>query len=419
MLRDIGTVYLRVIAHNVVEKLEKPAIWEMASTNPQRTATQSADSLNYNNVFDTWDVDIPEIKTGENLPGLLAIDGLILVPNPVDERYDAYQIAKSSDQRSPSLKWSIPFNGELSYSSTPIYHGLHLYYVVSGAIQKTAVIGGEAKPVKINSVDTTQIEPAPDCAPLKCDVGGKPTIVVGLKQGLLLFDLTNKDGKYVKRKFFSENQVMSPAVCGEYLVFTTLRGQIWTLNIAKLGDEDPQTKTFRDISFSAPVSLDKKVYFEALSDSGKRSFARFDPSSGKLSKAIDMDNIPERDFEIRRSLFKHPPLTNGRQLFSSDRSGQVIYTYDSESGFMSTKELLNNNRQLFAPHLSIIVNNRIFCVTSYGMTVLNIGLNQNPRNHPYPLGMGRPTNPTPIARPIYYGNKLFILCKDRLICLNC
>ncbi len=396
------------------EKLEKPAIWEMASANPHRTAIHSTDALRHNDVFDTWYVDIPEIKTGENLPGLLAIDGLVLVPNAVDERYDAYQIAKSSDQRSPSLKWSIPFNGELSYSSTPIYHGLHLYYVVSGGIQKKSVFEGEAKPVEVNSVDAAQIEPAPDCAPLKCDVDGKPTMVVGLEQGILLFDLINKDSKYIKRKFFSENRVMSPVVCGEYLVFTALRGQIWMLNIAKLGDEEPQTKSFRDISFSAPVSLDKKVYFEAFSDSGKRSLARFDPSSGKLSKAIDMDNIPERDFEMRRPLFKHPLLTNGRRLFSSDRSGQVIYAYDSESGFMSTKELLNNNRHLLAPHLSIIANNRIFCATTYGMTVLDIGLNQNPQNHP--LGMGGPDNPRPITRPILYGDKLLILCKDRLIC---
>ena len=188
------------------EKLEKPAIWEMASATPRRTATlpqmPSVDSLNNHGGFGSWLVNFPEIETTETLPGLLATDGHIVMPNLGEKRFDVYPMAKHPDQRSPYLKLSIAVNGELNYGSTPIYHGLHLYYVVSGGIQKKSVIGGEAKPVEISQVDASQIEPIPGCAPLKCDVGGNPTMIVGLKKGVLLFDLTNNVGNYIESDFF-------------------------------------------------------------------------------------------------------------------------------------------------------------------------------------------------------------------------
>ena len=53
-------------------------------------------------------------------------------------------------------------------------------------------MGGETKSVKINHVDSTQIEPLPECAPLKCDMGSRPAMVIGLKQGVLLFDFTKQ-----------------------------------------------------------------------------------------------------------------------------------------------------------------------------------------------------------------------------------
>ena len=62
----------------------------------------------------------------------------------------------------------------------------------------------------------------------------------------------------------------------------------------------------------------------------------------------------------------------------------------------------------------IVVNNRIYSAHSYGLTILPLGQNNAGRHHS--LAMGQPTNPRPVARPIRYGDKLFVLCKDRLIC---
>ena len=402
------------------QELEKPAQWGMASGNPQRTATlpqmSFINSLNHDG-FGSWVANIPEIESADNLPGLLAIDGFIVVPNPREKRLDAYTIVNDSDQENLNMRWSISYNSELTYGSTPIYHGLHLYSVVSGGIQKTSVINRETKLINnINGVDADQIEPIPGCAPLKCEVNGKPTLIAGVKNGMLWFDFANDAGEYIQHTFFDEEKgPLSPTLCGQYIVFTSKRGDVLSFNI----DTYPFNRKslfLENRSFSAPVSLNGLVYFEALSDSGNRSLARFDPNSGQLSKAVDMDSEPEHGFENRRTLFIHPPLTNGKRLFLSDRYGQSVYTYDSDKGAsLPIRRLPENDSQYqFAPHQSIVVNNRIYSAHSYGLTILPLGQNNADQHHS--LARGQPTNPTPIARPIRYGDKLFVLCKDRLIC---
>ena len=411
----------RAFAHYCTQcrqKLEKPAVWGMVSGNPQRTATlpkmTSIDSLNRDYGFNTG-VVITEIHNDGDLPGLLAIDGLIIVPNTDEKRLDAYTIANSPEQKSLSLKWSIAFNEKIGYRSTPIYHGLHLYYVVSSRIMKQLIVGGEAIPVEMSNVDAVQIQPIPRSAPLKCYVNKIPIMVVGLEQGMLLLDLRNNNGNYIAHDFFVKNTVMSPAQCGEYIVFTSLQGQIFSF---KTGEKfSTQLKGYGNLSFSAPVSIGEKVYFEALSDSCHRSLACFDPSAGKLTKATDLDNDSESNCENRRTLFTHPPLTDGKRLFVSDRYGKQVYIYDSEGDYSSKRGLPQNDVQyMFAPHLSIVVSNRIYSATSHGLTILELGQSNADRHQS--LAMGMPTAPTPVARPIRYGDKLFILCKDRLICLD-
>ena len=404
------------------QELEKPAQWGMASANPQRTATlpkmSSVDALNRDYGFNTGVVNIPKINIDAGLPGILVIDGLIVVPNPNEKKLDAYTVANPFEQKNLRLKWSIPYDEALTYGATPVYHGFHLYYVNSAGIWRQPVVGGEVKPVELNDVAFAHIQPIPKCAPLKCYLNRSPTMIVGLEQGVLLLDLVNNEGNYIDHKFFRENTVMSPVQCREYIVFTTLQGQIFTLNMNMIGDKVPPPKVYRDISFSAPISLDGRVYFEALSGSGNRSLACFDPSSGKLSKAIEMDNDPKSNFENRQALFTHPPLTDGKRLFVSDRYGKQIYIYDIEDGYSSKRSLPQNGvRYMFAPHLSIVVNNRIYSPTSYGLTTLD--LTQNYAAGHQSLAMGLPTAPKPIARPVRYGDKLFVLCEDRLLCLDC
>ena len=399
------------------QELKKPAQWGMASGNPQRTATLPQ-MPSIDEGFGSWVANIPEIESGENLPGLLAVDGLIVVPNPREKQLDAYTIVNDSNRRKVTPKWSISYNSRLTYGSTPIYHGLHLYSVVSGGIQKTSVLSGETEPINnINGVDADQIEPLPGCAPLKCYMNGKPTLIAGVKSGMLWFDCTNNIGEYIQNTFFDvEKGPLSPTLCGHYVVFTSLRGDVFALNIGtnpfKIRCSAPQNR-----SFSAPVSINGLVYFEALNHSGNRSLRCFDPKSGKLSKARgDMDNEPEHNFENRRALYLHPPLTNGKRSFLSDRYGQSVYAYDCDKGTSLPMRQLQGGagQNRFIPHQSIVINNRIYTAHAPGLTVWEP--NQNWYGQTYPLALGQSTNPRPIARPIRYGDKLFILCKDRLVC---
>ena len=393
-------------------ELEKPAQWRMASGNPQRTAVLPVDTLTHDG-FRSFMIHTPHIESGENLPGLLAIDGLIVVPNPPEQKLDAYAIVDDSEGRHLSLRWSAELNSELTYGSTPVYHGLHLYSVVSGGIQKISVIDGKTEFIDINRIDT----PLPQCAPLKCDVNGRPTMIIGVDGGLFLFDFTiDSELSYIERDFFyAANVPTSPVLCGTYIVLTSKQGGIFSLNIS-----EPRFR-IRNIPrrnrwFSAPVSLNGLVYFEALSDTGNRSLARFEPISGQvLSNAADLDSEQTQHFDTRPARFTQPPLTDGRQLYLSDISGRTtVYAYDSEDGFLREKSLPHGSDHRFVPHQSLFLNGRIYSAHAGGLTTLKLDGNisvQTPS-----LSMGSPTGPSPIARPIRYVDSMFILCKDRLIC---
>ena len=146
-----------------------------------------------------------------------------------------------------------------------------------------------------------------------------------------------------------------------------------------------------------------------------RTLARFAPTSGQLSKVADMDREPIQDLEARCALFTHPPLTGGTLLYLSDRSGYVVYTYDSSKGFLSEKQLPDGpEKHRFIPHQSIIANNRIYSAHRSGLTVMGLELNRSLQTHL--LTMTELASPEPVAKPISYGCKLYILCKDRLIC---
>ena len=396
--------------------LEKPPQWDMASANPQRTANFSADSVDVNLGLNSGVVDTMPIETSENVPGILVIDGLFVLPNPKHKRLDAYTIVNIKNSIHLHHRWGIDFSTPLTYGSTPIYHALHLYSIVSRRIQKTNIISGRTDFIRnINGIATEQIQPFPGCAPLKCNVNGKSTMVVGLKHGMLLFDLAKHDGLYIKDDFFIQaNEPMSPTFCKTYIVFTSKRGYVFSLNIGK----NPFTWrsfSYQKMSFSAPVSLNGLVYFEALNDNGTRSLACFDPTSGQLSKAAGMNSEPVQHLESRRALFTHPPLTDGKRLYVSDRYGQVAYTYDGNNSFLSEKSLPEgDSHHRFVPHQSIVVNNRIYSAHSSGLTVW--GLEWSRHVQTQSLAMGSPTTPFPVTRPVRYGGKLFILCKDRLLC---
>ena len=407
------------------KELKKPAAWEMAYANPQRTAVlpggESSDvPLADNCGFFSGAVEMPKIETAEGLPGLLAVDGLLIVPNPDAQSLDAYTIAKHPEQQHLSRQWRIPFDAPLTHGCTPIYHGLHLYYVVAGGIHKTSVLNGKSEPVEINGVDAAQIQPLPEGAPLKCNVAGKPTMIIGMQQGVLFLELVSCNGHYIPHAFFNaENSPTSPTLCDAHVVFTSKRGHIFALDIGERTFKRV-AKSYTSLSFSAPTSLGGSVYFEALhTRRGERSLARYEPRTKQLSRVATLDEVSNVAQHLK--LFVHPPLTDGHRLFLSDRGGQTLYIYlsdsDGDAVFSAGKSLPQDNpRTRFVPHRSIAVNNRIYSAHSSGLTIQRLEPTHAVSNQS--LAMGKPNAPAPVAAPIQYSNKLFILCKDRLVCLN-
>ena len=318
------------------EELKKPATWDMASANPQRTATFSANSVDINLELNSGVVDTPQIGTSENLPRMLVIDGLFVLPNPGQDRLEAYTIENTKNGIQLNQKWVIQFNAPLTYGATPVYHGLHLYSVVSKGIQKTNIIDGETELINnISGMDAAQIEPLPGCAPLKCEVNGKPTMIAGVNQGMLLFDFAKDAGEYIQHTFFDEERgPLSPTLCENYVVFTSLAGRILSINIDGNLFE-PQSKSYNNLSFSAAVSIGELVYFEAVSQERNRLLVSYAPESKEIKNQGDFDI--DEDLDHRHSLFLHPPLTDGERLFLTDTFGETIYTYHSHHRTLKKK----------------------------------------------------------------------------------
>ena len=400
------------------QELKKPATWDMASANPQRTAIlsqeSSVDSLDVNYGFGSWAAGIPEIELREDLPKLLAIDGLIIIPNTGSKSLDVYSIVKHEDDRHIEPQWSIELNTPLTQGSTPIYHGLHLYNVVSGGIQKTNVFDGKTELININGIDTIKIKPIPTCAPLKLSIGNSPTMVAGLDQGILLLDLDTHKADYFENAFFEEeNRPLSPVLCGTYIVFTSIQGKLFTYNI---GDNSrPQSpRKFNNIYFSAPVTLESLVYFEVLDRNGYRAIFNYEPVSEKLSKVIDVGK--DDDLDRRCSFYIHPTLTNGESLFVADNTGQPFYPNQGKQNILGNLNTNGSYQHSLVPHRSVVVNNRIYSAHQTGLSIYSQDqYNAGPVRS---LAVGWIQNPLPIAPPIQYGNKLFILCQDTLVCLD-
>lgn len=398
------------------QKLQKPINWDMASANPQRTAIFCTEQKDINTRLNSGVVTTPKIESYENVPSLLVIDGVIILPNMTENKLEAYTIKNIKNNIQLNKKWVIDYNGKLTYGSTPVYYGLHLYSVITGGVQKASVYDGKTELInKISGISENHIEPLPGCAPLKCKIYGRSTLIAGVKNGFLLFDFANDNGQYIEDTFFNNMRTpLSPTLCGNSIVFTTKKGSILSLNIDTNPFERNSLST-ENRSFSAPVSVDELVYFEVLNDNGIRSLACFDPINGKLFKAADLDTESTQNLDIRRKLFIHPPLTNGRRLYLSDRSGYAAYIYDSDRGKLPDKSLPNRTENhRFVPHQSIFVNNSIYSAHSSGLTVWQLDNNSPVQTHP--LSMGSHTPPRPVTRPVRYGGKLYILCDDRFIC---
>ena len=98
---------MRVIAHSVVKNLKslRSGVWHRVIRNAQQRFPN--DSVDVNRGLNSGVMDTPPIETSENLPGILVIDGLFVLPNWNENRFEACTIVNTEN----SIRNII--NGEL------------------------------------------------------------------------------------------------------------------------------------------------------------------------------------------------------------------------------------------------------------------------------------------------------------------
>lgn len=399
--------------------LEKPMQWPMAGANSSRTGLskfqKGIDVLQPEHGFQSWSMPRPENKS-QDVPSLLAFDGLILVPNSQHNRLEAFPIA---NRGGGNPKWTIPFHSPMTYANTPVLYGLHLYYVVHGAFYKTSVLEGQTPKVILKHLDPAIIRPAQGCAPMLGSIKvGKEIqdlMVFVLENYLLLyFPRLGKTRKY-SHGMSVEDAPRTVVQCGNYFVISSRSGKIVTF---KLSGSEFRVSFNTGLYLSAPVALDNKVYMEAIhKDSGQYFLYEYDPKhakepENKRSKKHNLEKAdPGTSLLVREATFQFPPLTCKKQIILTDHMGKYRITFNGT--FPVTSEFNKEEKQKFAPHFTLAVNSTFYSASRLGLTIFNKG---DTRSMPLDDGHGRSS--PPVTPPIRYGDKLFILCSKHLFCKN-
>lgn len=394
----------------------------MAYANESRTASlprqEGIDILETIYGFQAWSIEFPRNGYADDIPSLLAFDGLILVPNLKDRRLEAFDIAAVNG--SPHPKWSVGFSEPPTYASTPVYYGLHLFYAVRGAIRRVSVLDGKVEEIQMNNITPSHIVPVPGCAPLLFyyNANGRliPFMLVVLQNDLLFYNLESRKAFCQSRSIFPNEDVpRSPVFCENYIILTSKGGTIFSFD---LNQKPLRSKLIsaRGFLFSAPVAINGKIYFETVEQkTGLRSIKCYEKETGQLS-SIPLGNSNNNcidNLEGYQSVLIRSPLTNGSQLFLSDQFGKIMYVYTD--GILESHNLTSKSRGRFVPHRSIVVNDQIYSASRWGLTVFSV---RSGESRPISLARGGFSNPSPIAPPIRYGDKLFVLCEDRLVCMS-
>lgn len=398
----------------------KPEVWAMAYANEERTSSlelKAADGLDARFGFNNWSIKLGDGgKFYGDIPSLLAVDGLIIYPNLFANRLEIRDIVTTAEG---TPKWSIPFNQPLSCSSTPVYYGLHLYYVVRGHIMRQSLFDGSTQcAFPSDSTPHSAIIPVPGCAPLIFALKlpgyeeSVPLALFVLPDRLLFLDL--KFGRAAWQSHgipTPQDAPRTPVICNGRVVLTSEQGRILEFDMNQ-NPPKPNLIASDGHSFSAPVVVDNRIYFEAVEkETGGRKIGRYHPGEGQVAyKNLRDEKIA--DLDRHQSLLLHPPLTNGHYLIFSDRFGEKMYLYLNE--VVESHTLSANEREKFVPHQAIVLGNRIYSASRYGLTIFDLLSKRSNTLSLTQIG----SRPHPIARPIRYADKLFVLCEDRLVCLN-
>lgn len=389
------------------QKLQKPTSWTMAYGNPYKSSSiTSAGNIRLN--FPNWEKKLDEHieDEGYNVPSIITADGLVIVPSLKSNQFYAYHI------KDKNIKLRVPYNGKLSYSATPIFHGTSIFFAVEGEIRKASLIDSGTQEVETQQVIAdNRIVLTDYCPPLIYKTNTQVLAIFGLKKHILIYDLKGKEHRFVEYNLDNnEDSIRMPVICHNKLILTSKLGKILTLNFEddKLSELLPVHHS-KDHYFSAPTVVSNKVYFQAidLSNGHQRKMGVFVPTEDK----VEFNNIHEEkvhNIPGFEKILNFPLLTNNSNIIVPSISGALIYI--SSGGILRPHQIRKG--KFFLPY-SISVGKRIYSVSKAGISLFDIGgLGDEVLRLTQTMG----DNPLPISPPAVYGNKMFILCRDRLIC---
>jgi len=398
----------------------KPEVWAMAYANNERTASlelKETDELDARFGFSNWSVKLGAVERSYgDIPSLLAVDGLIIYPNLPDKKLEIRDIVTGTG-KIPT--WDIPFTQPLNSSSTPVYYGLHLYYAIPGHIMRKSLFDGSTQIVSPGGeTPHASIIPTPGCAPLifesrlSGDEEPTPLALFVLQERLLFLNLKSGSPAWQAHGIpIPQDTPRSPVICDGKVILTSKHGRICELD---MNQEPPKQNLLEPDGhcFSAPVVVNNRVYFEAVEGkTGQRKIGCYRPGERNVSyKNLNDEKVVDQN--KYQTILTHPPLTNGHYLIFSDRYSEKMYLYMNE--VIDSRALSSDERGKLVPHQSIVIGNRIYSASRYGLTIFDLMSKRSNTRSLTQIGH----RPRPITRPVRYADRLFILCEDRLVCLN-
>lgn len=404
------------------ELLAKPENWSMVGKNAQhRPMLDETTTLPSDYGFCNAPIPLTDEPPASDsmpdapLPCMLTADSFLIFPNPYTKCLQIHNIA---DQKNPKILEDIPIQLDLGLAQTPVFWGGHLYYARPGGIFSTSLIDGYTSALRGDAAITPVRGCAPICISRHLAPGECPLIVFGLSTSILLYSPVQEASlREIPCEIGHPDRLRSPVYFYGHIIFTTEYGKLLDLDLSTL--ELRQYDSQGQFYFSAPVVANEQICFEAVDNTGIRYIGRYYPNGGLpvyQPLIAEESRGVERYLDYPAEFLMASPLSDGTRLILSDRFGEELYfytvaPYPHDGGTQLHRLPSNAPGQMTSPR-SILVQGSIYATSQHGITTLANNISSTQQL----LVEGQ--RDYPIASPICYGDKLFVLCEKNVFCIQ-
>lgn len=350
--------------------------------------------------------EFPELEETFNLPApIIARDMLIIFDG-------SGQGLIGLDLNSGAKQWeSGILSANLDFSSTPVYIRPFLYLMVPGFVKRLSLQeAGTSLETIVES--SPQVTPAPYTAPLAWG----ELLIFPCASHLLIYDRQKDRNNYYGVEL-KENEILRlPVIYGDRLFLFTNLARIFTWSpgraeVTILKDLSSQ----EEITCSAPCAVDRLIYFELVTQEGKRRVGCYCPEedfhlSWELTK--DPKELCGRE---HAHLFFPPLATNAGVVMCSDVVPTLYKARLVEKQMevlplpvRSTPEAQEIDR--ISQIYSCTCNSLLLSKGYSGFSVINL-LNGNAENEVFQAQRW-----DMISQPVIYGRKVLFVCRKGVAC---